>query len=565
MRKNTLALLLVALTIGFVGCIKDRLVLDDNIALDGLNPSFAAPLLDVSLNMGDLEQNIDDENFIYNEENASFAMIYPKELFTLRANDFLSFPSLSEEFAFTAGGAETVTLNNSPVGATISFSAEDEVSVNTSFGIALDSALVQSGFINIELNSQIPHDTQVLLTIPGLTSNGNEFSEAVDLIYTGSVPFEASGSFDISGYVLDLTDNGATTNYLLVEADIEMTSSGTMTNLGDQVTMEYSFDPLNYAWVFGDFAQQTEVLGVDTQEISLYKDINGGVLHFENPSIELYFNNSTGIPFEFEFLSLIAPENQVASELTGPDLENFPIIEGAAVLGDDVLTTHTINNEGTSPTLSAMLDEEPFKVIYNSSITMNPGGESENFLMDSSRISARANIILPFYGYADNFTLSDTLALDLEKELGVDDPDPDEVLNHEDIERVTLRILVDNGLPVDMGVQLVLLDSLNNTIDSVFTNQDFANIFESGIVDFSLPLSDPDHGKVIQNTVRTTAIVVTQNDLQFWLENNVKKVIVRAFGSSNMGNEDELIKLYPEYNIGVEVSAKVDAQIDTTE
>lgn len=565
MKNNILVLLLAALTIGIVGCIKDRIILDENVEIDGVSPSFAAPLLDVTLNMGDLEQNIDDENFIYNEENASFALIYPKDLFTLRANDFLSFPSIGSEFTFSAGGAEALTLNTAPTGSTVSFNVQDVLNVSTSNGEELESILIQNGLFNVELISEIPHDTQVLLTIPGLTLDGSVFSEVILLNYSGSTPFNASESFDLSGYVLDLSDGGTTSNYMLIEADLDMTSSGNTTNVGDELSIEFSLDPLDYAWVYGNLGQQTEILGVDTQEISLYSDITDGILHFENPSIELYFYNSTGIPFGFEFSSLIAPENQGSIVLTGPDLENFPIIAEATVLGDDILTTHTINNEGTSPTLSAMLDEGPFKVIYNSEIAMNPGGETDNFLLDTSRISARADIILPFYGYADNFTISDTLALDLEDALGLSDADPDEVLNYEDIERVTLRIRVDNGLPVDIGLQLVLLDSLNNTVDSVFTNQDYSNIFESGVIDFSLPSSDPDHGKVVQNTIKTTNIVIMQQDIQFWLDNQVKRILVRAFGNTDMAGDQELIKLYPEYNLDVKISAKVDTQVDTTE
>jgi hypothetical protein len=565
MKNNSLLLLLVAIVLSLNSCVKDRITLDENVSIEGLDPSFAAPLLHVTLNMGDLEQSIDDDDFIYNEENEYFALIYPKELFTLRANDFLDFPSISDDFEFTAGGAEALTMNALATGSTAIFTVQDDLIVLTNSGEELESVVIKTGFLEIDLESEIPHDIDVQLTIPGLTQSGVVFSESVFLDHTGSTPFSASGSFDISGYTLDLSDGGNTSNFLEVEAQLEVTSTGNNTIVGSDVSIGYSFEQIDYAVVYGNLGQETQVLAVDTQEIKLFEDPNNGILHFEEPSIALNFFNSSGIPFFLEFSSLVAPQNQVAVALTGPDLENLPVIEGATFLGEDMVTTHTITNQGTSPSLSDMFDEGPFKIIYYSEITKNPGGETENFVMDTSRLTLRADVILPFYGYADNFTIADTLDLDLEEELGLIDPNPDEVLTYEDIERVTLRIAVDNGLPVQIGLQLLLLDSLNNTVDSVFTNQDYENIFESGVIDFSLPISDPDYGKVIQNTKRTTFIVITQEDVQFWLDNEVKKIIVRAIGNTEMSGSQELVKIYPEYDLDVKVSAKVDTQIDTTE
>ncbi len=556
---------MVVLVFGMTGCVKDRITLDENVSIEGLDPSFAAPLLNVTLNMGDLEQNIDDEDFIYNEENEYFALIYPKELFSLRANDFLDFPTISDDFEFTAGATETLTLNALATGSSATFTIQDDLVVIANDNDELESVVIKTGFLEIDLESEVPHDIEVQLTIPALTIGGVVFSESVFLDHTGFTPFGASESFNISGYTLDLSDGGNTSNFLEVEAQLTVTSTGNTTSVGSDISIGYSFEQIDYAVVYGNLGQDTQVLAVDTQEINLFEDPNGGVLHFEEPSIALYFFNSAGIPFFLEFSSLVAPENQVAVALTGPDLTNLPVIGGATFLGEDMLTTHTITNQGTSPSLSEMLDEGPFKIIYNSEITKNPGGETENFVMDTSRLALRADIILPFYGYADNFTIADTLDLDLEEELGLVDPNPDEVLSYEDIERVTLRIAVDNGLPVEIGLQLLLLDSLNNTVDSVFTNLDYENIFESGVIDFSLPPSDPNYGKVIQNTKRTTNIVITQQDIQYWLDHEVKKIIVRANGNTEMSSSQQLVKIFPEYDLDVKVSAKVDTQIDTTE
>lgn len=557
--KNRLLYVLFALIL--LACVKEEYRLNDQFEADGIDPSFALPLVSTNLTLSDIEQEFDAENFIYNEEEQTFALVYDGDLFDLTAEDFQSLENQAYEFAYEVSAAEATAINATAEGTSVQIGQSFALSYEADDGESLDSIFFSGGSLNISLSSTIPHDLTLFVTIPELTQNGVPVQEFVELDYPGFTPFDAAISIDLTDYVFDLTQGGMTTNSFSAEIEGFVTSTGETTSAGDEITFSMDVELNQFQSIFGYFGQINTVSSVDTQFVDLYRDIEDGILHFANPRIDLDIYNSTGIPVQVSVDGVFAPENAMDQQLGGPDLNNFPLIEAAPAPGEVALTEHSFTNAGTVPTLTELLDEGPFELIYTSQVGINPDGPTENFLLDTSRVQCNVEMILPFYGYADNFSLTDTLELDLADALGVDD---DEVLTWEDIRKVTIRLIADNGLPIQVDGQVYFTDTLYNVVDSLF-QVPWEAVFQQGFVDFSLPENDPNFGRVLSPTRKITDVSLSREQVRDLLDGDVQRVILRGRANTNQASNEELVRFYPEYTLGLKLSAKVDTDINTTE
>lgn len=542
-------------------CVKEEYRLNDQFAVEGLDPSFALPLVSANLNLGDIEQEFDADNFIYNENEETFALVYDGELFNLGPEDLQEIETQSFDLAYTLSAPEAQAVNSVPSGTSVEIGQTFDLSFASDQGEALDSIVFSGGSLSLSLNSTIPHDVTLFITIPELSESGVPFQEFIELDYPGFTPFSSDVSIDLTGFTLDLSQGGMTSNSFTLDIEGFVTSTGETTEAGDEIAFDMELDVSQFQAIYGYFGQISVISSVDTQFVDLYRDLEDGILHFANPRINLDVFNSSGIPASVNVEGVFAPENAQDQLLGGPDLNNFPTIAAATVPGETALTEHSFTNAGTVPTLTELLDEGPFELIYTSDISVNPDGFTNNFLLDTSRIVCDVEMILPFYGFADNFSLTDTLDLDLADALGVDD---DDILSWEDIERVTVRLIADNGLPIQVDGQVYFADTLFNVVDSLF-QEPWEAIFQQGFVDFSLPENDPNFGRVLSPTRKITDVVLSRDQVQELLDGDVQKVILRGRANTNQAANQELVRFYPEYNLGLKLSAKVDTDINTTE
>lgn len=543
------------------GCIKEEHYLNDQFQIEGLDPSFALPLVYTNLTLSDIEQEFDSENFIFNEDEQTFALVYDGELFNLGADDLQAIDAEAFETAYTLSAVEATAINLLPEGTTAEIGQAIPLSFNADNGEALDSLRFSGGSMALELSSTIPHDVTLFLTIPELTQNGVPFQEFVDFQYPGFTPFDTELAFDLEGYVLDLTQGGMTSNSFTLDIQGFVTSTGETTNPGDEIAISLTLDISQLASAFGYFGQLSAISSVDTQFVDLYRDLNNGILHFADPRIDLDIYNTSGVPAQVSVEGVFAPENAQDQQLGGSDLTNFPVIAAASNPGAEAITEHNFTNAGTVPTLTELLDEGPFELIYTSTININPLGQTQNFLLDTSRIRCDVEMILPFFGYADNFSLIDTLDLDLAEALGVGD---EEEISWEDLKQATIRLVADNGLPIQIDGQVYFADTLFNVVDSLF-KEPWEAIFQQGFVDFSLSENDPNFGRVLSVTREITDVTLSREQVRELLDGEVKKVILKGRANTNQAQNQQLVRFYPEYTLGLKLSAKIDTDISINE
>lgn len=522
-----------------------------------MDPSFALPLGNVSLNLGNLEQNLDANNFVYNHGTNLFEIVFNDRIFELSANDMINIPSQTYNNTFTLSGANQASLLGLPIGSPITFTQSFTNTFTIGNGALLDSIIIQSGQLIVDLSSEFMHNSTVEINIPSLTLNGTPLQQSYPLNYTGSSPVTSNAIIDISGYTLDLTNNGTTTNSFNMNIPLQIINSGNGLLGNEKLTSNLQLDISSFYAIWGYLGQQTNILNQDTSQITLFDDLAGGQIHFEDPQIRLSIGNTAGLDVQAQFSAVFAPNNSTTVNLGGSGLTTIPTITGATSPGDTAITTHTIDNNNTAPSLTNLLDEGPGEIVYSSTATTNPNGVSNNFVLGDAIVWCDAEVILPLFGWARNFTLIDTTDFNVANIFGIDSSSN---LTVEDVDKAQVRIIVDNGLPIDAGVQIYFADTNHVIIDSLFSG--IENIFEKGQVNFTLPLTDPNHGKVTQSTKKITDIELTQVLIKKLVNNNVKRLIYKARGLTNDANSGQNVKIYPEYTVDIKASAKVDFKID---
>lgn len=536
-------------------CVKKEVDLQ-NIHNESLNPSFAIPIGQSTFNLGRLENHFADDHFVYNPTTGILEYVYPKELFRLGLADLLKLPTLAANASFGMPLATQTAFTTGGAGTSVNFSGQTTTVFPMVNGELMDSIIIKQGTLDIALTSDYMHNGSVDVIIPSLTLNGAAFNQTIVFNYSGPVPVIVNtNGIDISGYTLDMTDGGITDNTARFAFNAIVTNSGNPLSGTETLALGMNFTIDTIQQANGYFGSFVNILSQDTVFVDFFNKMNGS-MHVEDPRIELLIYNTAGIDVHTDFTGIFAPDNSVTVNLGGPGLTSIPTVVGAATIADTGITTHVVDNNNTNPTLSAVVDEGPGEIIYSTTSTTNPAGIVQNFLTYKSEVWCDSRLVLPLYGWGDNFEFEDTTNTDIDGALDMDSTDID------NLEKLTLRIIVDNGLPVETRVQVYFADTNDGIIDSLFDNVNAgADIIRKANVNFSLPLMDPNYGKVTSAVRKITDIVIDKTRFNNLANRGAEKLIYKAYALTNEAPTGKNVKFYPEYELTIKISAKVDFDI----
>jgi hypothetical protein len=538
----------------FQGCVKKEIDLN-KLESEKLDPSFATPLGSATFNLGRLESHFVDDKFEYNPVTGLLEYVYDKRLFELALADMIQLPAMNATASFGMPGAQQTTLVTGGAGTMASFSSQSSSAFPVSNGELLDSIIVKQGVLNVNLSSDFLHDAVVDITIPSLKQNGIAFTTTLNLDYVATIPVtDALTNFDISGYTIDLTDGGITNNTGTFSFNAQITSSGAPITGTEMISFSVDFIVDSLQEVHGYFGSFTNIIGTDTMNIDLYENISGSI-HVEEPTINLTIYNNTGIEVQTHFNTIFSSDNN-GNTLTGAGL-NLPLINRAVNVGDTGVTNYSIDK--TNSNVVQVIDLAPNGLVYDASSTTNPSGVTQNFITCDARVWCDSKLRLPLYGWGNDFVFIDTTAADIEDMLNVDSA------SAENIDKVTLRVIVDNGLPIETRVQIYFADTNNVVIDSLFSAAAGEDIIRKANVNFAVPTSDPNYGKVTSAVRKITDISIDKTRFNNLANNGAKKIIYKAKGLTNQAPAGNSVKFSPSNSISIKLSAKVDLNINVNQ
>jgi hypothetical protein len=402
------------------------------------NPEMAVPLATGKLTIKD----------ILNKSDSSYIRVYPDELVYLSyeetlvtqdIRDLVAIPDLSTVNRTLNFQAGTQPPSNIDINSTVSSSAVDM----GIFPERLTEIEFKSGKLNYATNLVPSSGIQyaIRIRIPEFTNGaGAAFQQTV----TGA------GSFSLIGYTFKSnTPNTFTLEHTLI---IKQHTNSYTVSAGTNVNVSVSMDGLNFKYIRGFFNDQTANPAQETLDIGTLGDfLEEGTVSFAQPKIQLSVISDYGVPLEVTFTTLQAEKQGSSLPIVISPASPVNINQPAA-LGLSATTTVNITN------VNELFAFGPSQFRYMVSGRINKGLTSgNNFMADTSKMRVRMNVELPLYGKASDIVLEDTLELDLGD------------LKKSEIQSAGIKAVVRNELPLDAAIQLILLNSSNQSLGQLIS------------------------------------------------------------------------------------------------
>lgn len=398
--------------------------------------------------------------------------------------------------------------------------------------------ILKSGYVEIELRSEVKADVDVNLRFPSMTKNGVVKETTIPVNYTGLDDPETE-TIDISGCTIDLTqgsDPDKAYNTLPVAYDLRNNSDSYYVEFTseDKIYVKASFHELYFEYVEGYFGQKTIEIDAGTIDlgVDIFDQIEGG-LTLTDPQINMIVKNSVGIAGQVD-LNLTAVSSSGETETINPQ------IELSSITATNPYQTDIIEfNKNTMSNLVDFIALPPQIINYEAETVVNPDGDTGelNFVSDTSKIQVGIEIDMPLELKTSNLAFRDTMDMDLGDEI-------------DDAENGTLYITSTNGFPFEISVDLIMYDSGNDLeLDTIS-----ATLLKAASVT---------DGKVTDGdkTEYTEPVEILKRDMEL-LKQADKIIIVGSLTTTDDGTV--AVKLYSDYTLDINLAMNLTYNFDTS-
>lgn len=524
-----------------VSCVKDEP--DINSVTFSSDSEWGIPLAQIHLTAESVIDNFDSEGIVVTGEDGLVRIVYTDTLDPIRADDFLVLPDQDFDASFSLGAAAFEQLQ---VEGSASVSETRTYTYPTPDGDRLDSIRFESGIFDIRVQTAM--NVQISGTVSLLDPDTDEprytyqFEDA-------EAPVLVDESASMENVLLTFDNASDDENVLKVSYDFELTYAGAGSNA--DVGIGFSFSDLEIRSVGGYIVPRALELEDEGLFVTMFDNLNGTQVRIEDPRINFYFDNGFGLGSQLVIDHIVG--TNAAGELLsvpGSDIAELPVIAAAPAPGESVLTQLEINNELMTPDVTEFLAFYPNFVSGEFTLLINPEDDESSFISRDARLRLSYEAEIPIYGSIADFNMRDTADIDLTDVLeGMEDA--------EEVREAELRIIIDNGLPLEAGLQIVFTDSLFQPVDSLFSG--FTEVLPSAPLELSVPETHPDYGRAVGTTRSVLNIVVERERLEAMDE--VTNIIFRVIGNTT-GNGDHPIRLFSQDAFSVRVAARAKLRIN---
>lgn len=541
--KKYLAASAVSLLLISTSCYKK----DDfsNMAESEWAPDFSVPLVNADVGVNDIFLKKDSpEKIVINDKNI-VEVYFLSDNYSAMAGDLLALPVLSDNNAFGLSLANSGLLNQMPNGTKVADSLvlmlPYPLSGQGASNALPDSIWLKDGVLLADLKSNINQKVNFTISIPGASRNGVPLRQSAQVIPSGT-PGNAHIEIALAGVLLDLNSQQELEVHLI--AEVEKSSSETVPASG-HFTSSVQLKEQEFKKITGYFpGLEMPIVTNDTLFLRIFKNaIEADILDFEDPSAKISIRNSAGIPLKsslnaftgFRPGAMIPPVN-----LSGT---SYPIdvpaqTDGGAQGQNDI--DFTVNNASNIGNVlnsfpRYMTNQTSHQFVHGTNPAVN------HFLYDTSRIHVYAEVRLPLDGLSLNLSLLDTFNFEFAEVA-------------DEIERLMLRVIINNGFPSDGTLQVYFCkdgtdqggNPVFTTLDSLYTGA--RPVLKSGIV-------NPSNGKVSKPTLSIEDGYLTGAQWKALRAAGANRIRIRA-RLTTYDHGTELVKVYEDNKLNIKISAQ---------
>ncbi|MDB4534250.1 hypothetical protein N9242_05200 [Vicingaceae bacterium] len=426
-----------------------------------------APLIKTTLNLEDLLP----DSIVQTDSDTSIKLVYQTHLFDINMDSIFKIPdtTITEVYSFP------FSSNSSPGASFYSSNEERELSISN--GVELNYALIESGFIEIEIFSEIRENMIMTYTIPSATKNGDTL-EIKELIPAGTISQDGYfiSTIDLSGYELELTgSSGSEVNTFITRAvgTVDTNATGPVTIFtGTKITYKNKLIDVIPSFVRGYFGNQQIHFGPETTNTTAFSMISGGTLDLNEVDVNLEFRNGFGVDAQLVLnqLSTTNTNNVISNTLSHTGV-GTPLNINRAQLINSIpevnYTSYKLDMNTSNSNIDQLIEIFPNELTYDMNLIVNPLGNisgGNDFVYKKHSLETSLNIEFSLSMIANDLTLQDTVDFSLSN-----DGETQNIIDG------TLFLYANNGYPFDAAIQMSLYDenmsflqelAVNNQIES---------------------------------------------------------------------------------------------------
>lgn len=441
----------------FHSCQKDQFQLDKLSDEIEIHTDLVAPLIFGSMGMGEIVAQFDSSGYVGEFEDGLIYLTYNDTIVDVMVDTLnLVIDGLYTEIYFDTEIADDPIFISSSIGDTVHFIKSKYYGVETKGANRLDSIVFKGGELLTEMESTFRHAGFLTISSPYIRdADGNPYTYTMT-ISDPSGNFNWSESEDLDGYFMRADQEGDSSVFRM-DYDFALINSGNPVNPGEFCEINSNFLNMGFYNLYGFVDPNEVVTESGVLDIPIYADFPELThLKLADPRINLFTENSLGIPFELSLDSVIGTAEDGSTE-TLEFYSGYPFIIPAPsidMLGETAYGEFYINNQTSN--IQDLLNIAPHTLSYK--VTANIGSQNQShFLLDTSRFMTEVEILLPMDLSITEYALADTL----EFALGADGIDTS-LIKH-----VVVNLSTVNELPIELGLQVYFLDASDTVIDSL--------------------------------------------------------------------------------------------------
>jgi hypothetical protein len=459
-RINLITNLLIIMAAGvfiWQSCVRDELDFEKISGTVDYDPQLHAPLLRGSFSIADIYDAQDEDSVIVIRGDTVILYIRQDTIDEFTVSDFFDIPDQ---------GSQHYHMESPPYDLVFARDSVYTLVKPDSFQIILDnmrldSLLTNTGTLVMEINSDFSAVGALRINSPSLLINNEVFDTIIPLS-------RASGDYQQT-HLKPLTNakivvDNSNPDYAKLEVNftvIQAVQEDDTITANSFTDIDFSIRDLeDFESAFGyadtTFVQDT-VLEVNAGD--LLKGLSGEFAA-TNPRIHFNYIHSIGIPVGFE-MKIKGIFEDGDSIVLIPDARQ-DILISEDYLNPNITSGFSFNRENITNLDQLIAFPLPDSIGYHIKVISNPEGDQgfQNYMHGDSKLLFGVDLEIPLEFRAD-LQFRDTFKIDIE--------DNDNIGY---IEYANLHYRFRNEFPLDIGVKLVLLDSLDNhrVIDTIFLN-----------------------------------------------------------------------------------------------
>jgi hypothetical protein len=308
------------------------------------------------------------------------------------------------------------------------------------------STILKKGTMNIKASNTSKVSGAINLTLPEIKKNGVPITASIPLNGSSVTVDLANADFNFA------SDPQVPYNHVPYSYTIQANNSGSYIdyNSADVIKVDMTITGLDFKSVHGDFGKQTIQIDPGTFDLNVdMLDKIDGNFKLSNPKMELIFRNSIGMPATVALD--LKSSNKTGQQVTltrNPALYDIPV---PANINAGIATGSMVFDKQNSNIVSFVALPPTGNISYSGKADFNKTNvvtpQNPNFLDLDATFALDVAMELPIELQVSNLTFKDTTGISGE--------------DFNDIERADLIINSKNGIPLDVEVQLLFVDTIS--------------------------------------------------------------------------------------------------------